>query len=116
MTDVLSGWQGYAMILLIALLVQEPWRWLGLYFGRSLSVQSPVFLWVRLVATALVAALVMRIVLFPPGALQDIAIAYRLLALACAVAAYYLTSRNMALGVVVGGATLLVLQTTLTAN
>jgi Branched-chain amino acid transport protein (AzlD) len=80
MTVLNDGYGGYLILLVIALTVHEPWRWLGLFLGRNVSIDGEVFRWVRAVATALVAGLVMRLIVFPAGALADIPITVRLIA------------------------------------
>lgn len=96
------------VLLFIALLVHEPWRWVGLYLGRGVDVGSELFQWVRSVATALVAGLVMRLLLFPPGALATVGPGIRIGAFLAGIAIYFLTKRNLAAGVAGGGAALLV--------
>ena len=93
-------------ILLVALLAHEPWRWLGLMLGRKVQVDSEVFHWVRAVATALVAGLVMRLLLFPAGALANVSVAVRLAALAGALGIFFAARRSLGAGVA-GGAILL---------
>lgn len=93
---------GVLIILAVALIAHEPWRWLGAYLGRSLSPDDEIFLWVKAVSTALVAGLVMRLVLFPAGALVAIPLGVRLAALAFGVAVFYLVRRNMLVGIVAG--------------
>lgn len=101
-----SGAGATLVVLLIALFAHEPWRWLGLWLGRGVSATSEVFLWVRCVSTALVAALVGRVVFFPVGALEQISLPGRLAALALGVAVLFATGRNLALGVIAAGAAL----------
>ncbi len=62
----------YLALLLIGFLPSEVWRWLGILLGRGIDENSEIILWVRAVATALVAAVVARIMLFPPGALAAV--------------------------------------------
>ena len=71
----------YLALLLIGFLPSEVWRWLGIVLGRGLDENSEIILWVRAVATALVAAVVARIALFPPGALAAVPVEVRLAAL-----------------------------------
>lgn len=99
-----DGFGGYLTLALIMLLAHEPWRWLGLLLGRNLSVDSSLFIWVRAVSTALVAGLVMRLLLFPAGALADVPLAWRLLAGMAGVAAFFAAGRSLAVGVLVGAA------------
>ncbi len=102
-----DGFGGYLAILLAGVLAHEPWRWLGYSIGGDIDGDSEVFHWVRAVATALVAALVMRIVVFPPGALASVEAWLRLAAFAAGLAIFYATGRNLGLGII-GGAALMV--------
>ncbi|MEO1205611.1 MAG: AzlD domain-containing protein [Pseudomonadota bacterium] len=90
---------GLLAILAIALFVHEPWRWLGLYVGNSLPAGSEVFEVVRFMATALVAGLVMRLVLFPAGALENVGLAVRLTALIAGIALFFAFRRHLGIGV-----------------
>lgn len=75
------------------------WRFLGVVYASRLEVGSAALDWVRAVATALIAALVVRMAVVPPGDLANAAMASRLLALAAGVAGYYLAGRTIAGGV-----------------
>lgn len=102
MTDLGSGWTTAAIILVIAVVAHEPWRWLGLYVGRDIDVEGDLFQWVRAVATALVAGLVMRLLIFPAGALGGVPLWLRLAAFAAGVAVFFGFKRSLALGVLAG--------------
>jgi len=97
----------YLALLLIGFLPSEAWRWLGIVIGRGLDEESEIVLWVRAVATALVAAVVARIVLFPPGALAVVPVEVRLAALGCGFLAFLLIRRSAFAGVIVGEAVLI---------
>jgi branched-subunit amino acid transport protein len=102
-----DGFGGYLAILLAGVLVHEPWRWLGLALGTGIDGDSEIFRWVKAVATALVAALVMRIVVFPPGALAGVEGWLRLGAFAAGLAIFFATGRNLGVGII-GGAVVMV--------
>lgn len=76
------------------------WRFLGVLAVRRIEPEGDLLLWVRAVATALVAALVMRITFSPAGVLADTAMLSRAAALAMALAGYYLF-RRVELGVAI---------------
>lgn len=102
MNSLQSGLTTTAILFAISLLAHEPWRWAGLFLGRNLDMDSEVFGWVRAVSTALVAALVMRLVLFPAGALEGVPLSVRVGAMAAGLAVFMLGRRNMAAGVAAG--------------
>lgn len=96
----------WVLIILFAVLAHEPWRWAGLVVGRYVSEDSAVLTWVRAVSSALIAALVMRLIFFPAGDLADVAYAARFAAVGVAIAVYYATHFNLSLGVIAGAVTL----------
>lgn len=98
----------YLALLLLGVLPSEVWRWIGLLIGRGLDEESEVILWVRAVATALVAAVVARIVLIPPGALAAVPLWVRLVALAGGVVGFYAIRRSAFAGVLIGEAILVI--------
>ena len=97
-----DGLWGYLFLLAMALLFHEPWRWLGLWLGRGLDIDGPVFAWVRAVATALIAALIMRLTLFPAGALGKLPEGVRVLAFLAGLAVFLLHGRKIHEGVGAG--------------
>jgi Branched-chain amino acid transport protein (AzlD) len=108
-SDVVEVVGVYGVIALVAVLAHEPWRWFGLLLGRNVSVDSEIFLWVRAVATALVAGLVFRLILFPAGAMAHVPISLRLAALGGAIGIFFLCGRHLGAGVA-GGAGLLIAE------
>ncbi len=102
MGSVGSGWTAALILLLVAVLAHEPWRWAGLYLGRNIDVGGELFQWVRAVATALVSGLVMRLILFPAGALAHLPMTLRLGAFVGGIAVFFLARRSLAAGVGAG--------------
>ena len=102
-----SGWTLALILLAVSLLAHEPWRWVGMFVGRNIDIESELFHWVRAVSTALVAALVMRLIVFPAGALGDVSIVLRAVAMAAGVAAFIASGRRMAYGVSLGAVVLI---------
>lgn len=82
------------------------WRFLGVVAVKRIDPEGDVLLWVRAVATALVAALVMRISFAPAGVLAETTTPSRAAALAAGLGAYYLLGRRVEWGVAVTIATL----------
>jgi branched-subunit amino acid transport protein len=106
MTFLQDGFGGYLSLFLAGCLATQVWRWLGYAAGTRLDLGGEPFKWVRAVATALIAGMVTRMVLFPAGALAGVPLWIRLAAFACGIALYYGARRNLAAGVI-GGAGLL---------
>ena len=94
-----SGINSYVMILLAGGLATYIWRYLGVVYASRLEVGSATLDWVRAVATALIAALIVRMAVVPPGDLANAALASRLTALAAGVIGYYAIRRSIAGGV-----------------
>ncbi|MEZ5924538.1 MAG: AzlD domain-containing protein [Hyphomicrobiaceae bacterium] len=97
----------YIVILLAGTLMTEPWRWAGLVLSRNLDVEGEVFKLARAISTAIVAALVARLVVLPTGALADIDIWVRIAAFLGGIAAYLVSGGRLLLGVATGVALLL---------
>ena len=96
----------YLTLIVIGFLPSEIWRWLGIVLGGGLDERSEIIVWVRAVATALIAAVVARIVLIPPGALAAVPLPVRLAALACGFFGFLFIRRSAFAGVVIGEAVL----------
>lgn len=99
MNAYLGTYEATLALLVVAVLAHEPFRWLGLYLGRQIAPDSEIFVWVRAVANALVAALVMRLLLFPAGELASVDLSFRALAGLSGVAIYFAARRSMPAGV-----------------
>ncbi len=67
-----GGLWPYLVVIIFGFLPTEVWRTLGVLAGRGLDENSEVFRWVRFVATALVTAVVAKLLLNPQGALMQI--------------------------------------------
>jgi hypothetical protein len=97
----------YAMLLLVGFLPNGIWRALGMVAVRGIDEDSELFLWARAVATAVLAGVIAKIVLIPPGALAEVPLAIRLGAIACGLVAYLIVRRSVFAGVVAGEAVLM---------
>jgi branched-subunit amino acid transport protein len=70
------------------------WRALAVVAVTRIDPESDLLLWVRAVSTALVAALVMRMIIAPSGVLSTIAVEHRFAAAAIGVGVFYAASRS----------------------
>jgi branched-subunit amino acid transport protein len=95
------------LLVIAAALGTYLWRGLGVLLSGRIKVNSELFNWVACVAYAMVAGLISRIVIVPGGMLAQTALAERLVACALAVAAYYLSRRNLLVGVGAGVAAIM---------
>ncbi|MDW9639614.1 AzlD domain-containing protein [Sinorhizobium meliloti] len=67
----MDGWWAYAFIAIAGWLATDIWRWLGVLAGNRLRDDSEALNWVRAVATALVAAVIAKLILYPTGVLAQ---------------------------------------------
>ncbi len=107
MTVFGGEWSAVLVVLLVGFLPNEVWRVLGVVVGRGLDENGAVMRWVRAVATALLAAVVARLVLTPSGALLALPLWLRLGALAVGVGGFVLCRRSVLVGVLAAQATLI---------
>ena len=92
----------YLVLVLVGFLPNEIWRMLGLVAARGIDEESELFLWARAVATAVLAGVIAKILLFPPGTLAAVPAFIRLCAIACGLVAFLLARRSVLAGVVAG--------------
>jgi hypothetical protein len=92
----------YLVLIAAGFLPNEVWRMLGVVVAHGLDEGSELVVWVRAVATGLLAGVVAKIVLFPPGGLADVPLTVRLSAMAVGFAAFMLVRRSVLAGVLAG--------------
>ncbi len=95
------------MLILVGFLPTEIWRMLGVVVARGVDEASEVLVWVRSVAVAVLAGVIGKLVMFPPGVLADVPLAIRLAAIAAGFLAFLLVRRSVFVGMVVGEAVLI---------
>ena len=103
----MSELYAYTLLVLVGFLPTDIWRAAGLVAVRGVNEESEIFLWARAVATAVLAAVVAKLVLFPPGALASVPHAVRLGAIACGLTAFFVARKSVFAGVFAGEAALL---------
>ncbi|HVZ54413.1 MAG TPA: AzlD domain-containing protein [Pseudolabrys sp.] len=97
----------YLVLILVGFLPNEIWRALGLVLARGLNEDSEIVLWARAVATAILAGVIAKLILFPSGALTAIPLEVRFGATLIGFAAFLAVKRSMLAGVLAGEAALL---------
>lgn len=95
-----SPWWPYLFIVLAGWLPTGVWRYLGVLSANSISEDSTVLQLVRAIATALVAAVIARLVLYPTGSLAEVPSWARIGGLAVGFATYYFARRSIVAGIV----------------
>lgn len=105
MVSDLSIW----LIILVGVIATEPWRWAGVVFSKNLDENSEIILWVRAVSTALIAALIMRLLISPPGSLEEAPLIVRLLSLLFATLSFFIFKKRLLLSIAIGLAAFLIM-------
>ena len=102
-----AWWWPYLFILIAGWAATDIWRFLGVLVGNRLAEDSDIMVLVRTVATALVAAVIGNLIIFPSGALAATPMALRIVAAAAGFAAYLLARKSMVVGITAAEAVLI---------
>jgi hypothetical protein len=97
----------YLLLVVAGFFPNEIWRWLGLGMARGLDEDSEFVLLARAIATAILAGVIAKLILFPSGELVAIPLALRVGAAVCGFIAFLAIRRSLLAGVLVGEAVLL---------
>jgi hypothetical protein len=97
----------YLALILFAFLPTEIWRWLAVALSRRIDPDSAVLDWVRAVATALLAGVVAKLIIAPPGVLGVAPLWLRVGALGVTLAIILLWRRRIVVAVLAGEAALM---------
>jgi branched-subunit amino acid transport protein len=102
MSDFVGNWSALLILLLAGFLPNEIWRMLGLWFGGGIDEGSELLVWVRAVATAILAGVIAQILVLPPGALASVPGWLRYGAVAVGFIVFIATRRSIFVGVACG--------------
>jgi Branched-chain amino acid transport protein (AzlD) len=105
--DIAGLWP-YLLLVLLGFLPNEIWRALGLVLARGLNEDSEIVIWSRSVATAILAGVIAKLIVFSPGALAAIPLVLRVTAAGCGFIAFLAFKRSVFAGVAVAEAALLI--------
>jgi hypothetical protein len=94
-----EGWWPYVFIAVAGWLATDLWRWLGVLAGNRLREDSEILNWVRAVATALVAAVIAKLILYPTGVLEHSPLWLRIGSVAAGAAAFFIGRQKPAIGI-----------------
>ena len=97
----------YLLVVLAGFLPTEVWRSLAVVLARNLDEESEWLIYVRAVATAIVASVVARLVLFPAGDLVSVPLGVRLAAVTAGLGFFFFVRRTLLLAVIAGEALLI---------
>ncbi len=105
--NALGALAPYLVLIAAGFVPNEIWRMLGIVVAHGLDEGSELVVWVRAVATAVLAGVIAKIILFPPGGIADVPVTVRLSAMAVGFAAFVLVRRSVLVGVLAGEAVLI---------
>jgi hypothetical protein len=92
----------YLVLVLVGFLPSDVWRLLGVVVGRGFHEDSEFIIWVRAVATAVLAGVIAKLVLLPPAALAVVPMSVRLAAIAIGFLAFLAGRQSVFAGVMAG--------------
>jgi branched-subunit amino acid transport protein len=98
------------LLVVVGGLVTYFWRALGVALSGRIDAGSRLFEWVACCAYAMLAGLIARMILLPNGPLAGTATADRIGAAVIALAIFFLTRRNVGLGVAAGAGALVLIS------
>ena len=98
----LGGLTPYLVLLLVGFLPTEIWRMFGLVVGRGVDEESELVVWVRAIAVAVLAGVIAKLTLFPPGSLASVPVAVRVGAVATGLLGFLVARCSVFAGVAVG--------------
>ena len=96
-----SSWDAY-LATIVGALATYVWRAFGVVVGSRLDPRGTLFAWLSCVAYAVLAALILRLVVFPSGSLGELPAPGRIGAAATAAAVFLVLRRNLFLGCLAG--------------
>jgi hypothetical protein len=96
----------YLVLILVGFLPSDVWRLLGLVVAHGVDEGSELITWVRAVATAVLAGVIAKILLFAPAALATVPLGVRVGAISIGFLVFVLVRRSVFAGLLAGEATL----------
>ncbi|MBX3569343.1 MAG: AzlD domain-containing protein [Rhizobiaceae bacterium] len=99
-----AWWWPYAFILIAGWATTYPWRFLGVFIGGRIREDAEILVFVRALATALVAGVIGNFVCYPSGPAAEASLLLRIGAMAAGFATYLLWRRSVLAGLLVGEA------------
>lgn len=107
MSEFIGDWHALLVLFLAGVIPNQIWRMFGLWFGSGIDEGSELLVWVRAVATAILAGVIAQIVVQPPGVLATVPDWLRYSAVVAGFLAFIGIKRSILAGVVAGEIVLL---------
>jgi branched-subunit amino acid transport protein len=102
MSAFFGDWHALVVLVVAGVIPNQIWRMLGLWLGSGLDEGSDLLMWVKAVATAILAGVIAQILVQPPGALASVPAMLRYGAVVAGFAAFLLARRSIFAGVICG--------------
>jgi branched-subunit amino acid transport protein len=102
MSAFLGDWHALLILLVAGVIPNQIWRMLGLWFGGGIDEGSELLVWVRAVATAILAGVIAEILVQPPGALAGVPGWLRYVSVVIGFAVFWVSRRSTLAGVICG--------------
>jgi len=102
MSGFIGDWHALLILVIAGFVPNEAWRLAGLWLGSGVDEGSEVLVWVRAVATAILAGVIAQILVHPPGALASVPDWLRYGAVAAGFCVFMATRRSIFAGVAFG--------------
>jgi len=102
MSGFVGDWHALFILVIAGFLPNEIWRMVGLWFSGGVNEGSELLVWVRAVATAILAGVIAQILVQPPGALASVPDALRYGAVVAGFVVFLVTKRSIFAGVACG--------------
>lgn len=102
MSGLFGDWHALLVLVIAGFLPNEVWRMLGLWLGGGVDEGSELLVWVRAIATAILAGVIAQILLQPPGALASVPGWLRYAAVVAGFTVFLAARRSIFAGVVGG--------------
>lgn len=107
MTAAMTELWPFLVLITVGFLPNEIWRAFGLVLARGLNEDSEIVMWSRAVATATLAGVIAKLLLFSNGSLAAIPLSVRLGAAAIGFLVFLVAKRSVFAGVAAGEVLLL---------
>ncbi|HKS20650.1 MAG TPA: AzlD domain-containing protein [Bradyrhizobium sp.] len=102
MSGFFGDWHALLVLVIAGFIPNEAWRLAGLWLGSGVDEGSEVLVWVRAVATAILAGVIAQILVQPPGALAAVPDWLRYSAVAAGFLVFLAARRSIFAGVLCG--------------
>jgi hypothetical protein len=103
-----GDWRLYIPLVVCGFLPNEMWRVIGWWVGARIDEGTEIFIWVRLVTTSIMAAVIAQLLITPPGLLAAVPAFVRYGAVVAGLAVFLGIKRSILLALAVGELVLIV--------